>query len=295
MRKAVIDLGTNTFNLMIGEVIENHFTMIYTEKESVLLGMNGINEGLISQEAMERAKKCLIKFKNRCIEKNISIIEGIGTSALRSSENSQELIDFAKNQLIIEIDIISGEKEAGLIHSGVSWIHDFPKKSIIMDIGGGSTEFIHGYQNKVLRKTSLNVGVSRIYQNLGKPDFFEKSQMDEIRTFLNQNKNDFFNDLKASVLIGSSGSFETIYKLIYSKKFPNENQLIKLPLEKVNEVLEWLMFSSLEERRENNWISNMRKPMMPITAMQMKWAIEEFNIQEVYVSPYSLKEGAFAN
>lgn len=295
MRKAVIDLGTNTFNLMIGEVIGNQFTMIYTEKESVLLGMNGINDGIISDEAMDRAKACLIKFKQRCIQKNITVIEGLGTSALRSSKNSHVLIDFAKSQLLIDILIISGEREAELIHSGVSWIHDFQEQSVIMDIGGGSTEFIHGFGNKILRKTSLNIGVSRIYQSLGKPDSFSKSQMIEIQTFLNENKNDFFNELSAPVLIGSSGSFETIYKLIFSRKFPNKNRLIELPLIEVNEVLEWLIYSTLEERMNNNWISDMRKPMMPITAMQMKWAIEEFKIEEIYVSPYSLKEGAFAS
>ena len=62
MRKAVIDLGTNTFNLMIGQVIKNQFTMIYTEKESVLLGMNGINDGIISDEAMDRAAMRLVVY-----------------------------------------------------------------------------------------------------------------------------------------------------------------------------------------------------------------------------------------
>ncbi|MCO4815086.1 MAG: hypothetical protein KC454_10255 [Flavobacteriales bacterium] len=295
MRKAVIDLGTNTFNLMIGQVIKNQFTMIYTEKESVLLGMNGINDGIISNEAMDRAKKCLTRFKAKCQGKNVSIIEGIGTSALRSSKNSQDLIDFAKSQLSIEIVVISGDREAELIHSGVSWIHNFKEESIIMDIGGGSTEFIHGFENKILRKTSLKIGVSRIYQSFGKPDAFSKEQMAKIRGFLSDNKDDFFNDLQVPVLIGSSGSFETIYKLIFSQKFPNENRLIQLPLAEVLEMLEWLIYSTLEERMNNKWISKMRKPMMPITAMQMKWAIEEFKIQEIYVSPYSLKEGAFAS
>jgi len=294
MKKAVIDLGTNTFNLMIGEVIENQFTMIYTEKKSVLLGMNGINEGVISDEAMDRAKNCLIKFKKKCSEKKITVIEGLGTSALRSSKNSHVLIDFAKKQLLIDIVIISGEQEAELIHSGVSWIHDFQEKSVIMDIGGGSTEFIYGFQNKIIRKTSLNIGVLRIYQSLGKPDSFSRSQMTEVETFLRGKRNDFFNELTVPVLIGSSGSFETIYKLINSQKFPNENRLLELPLIEVQEILEWLMYSSLEERMNNKWISNMRKPMMPITALQMKWAIEELKVNDIYVSPYSLKEGAFA-
>lgn len=293
MKKAVIDLGTNTFNLMIGEVIGNQFTMLYTEKESVLLGMNGINEGVIAIDAMTRAKECLKRFKAICDSKNISLIKGVGTSVLRSANNSNELISFAQNELGINIEIITGDEEANLIFKGVSWIHDFTDPAVIMDIGGGSTEFIYSKQNRIISKTSLDIGVSRIFQSMGKPEQFGVEEMQNIRSFLDAKKNVFFKDLEVPILIGSSGSFETIYKLIFSKIFPIENRLIQLPIKEMVEILEFLIYSTIEERMSNVWISEMRKPMMPITAMQMKWAIEELKISEFYVSPYSLKEGVF--
>ena len=76
--------------------------------------------------------------------------------------------------------------------------------------------------------------------------------------------------MKKAVIDLGTNTFETIYKLINSQKFSNENRLLELPLIEVQEILEWLMYSSLEERMNNKWISNMRKPMMPITALQMK-------------------------
>ena len=293
MKKAIIDLGTNTFNLMIGEVVGNQFCKIYSTKTPVLLGMDGINHGVIAHDAMERAKQTLCDFKTICQVEGVDDIIGIGTSALREASNSSELIDFSKKELNIELEVISGVKEARLIYNGVSWLHDFEEESLVMDIGGGSTEFIHADKTGVIAEASLNIGVSRIYQMLEKPADFSKSHMQLIDDFLNKHKSHFFADINSPVLIGSSGSFETIYKLIHQEKFPKENRLISINIKEVKEVLDWLEYSTLEERMDNKWISQMRKPMMPITAAQMKWAINELEIEEFLVSPYSLKEGAF--
>src|SRR5690606_9906849 len=92
IRKAVIDLGTNTFNLLIAEIGGNQLNYIYSEKVPVLLGMGGINEGFIAEDAMERAKLALTQFKLKCEEKNVELIQGIGTSALRGAKNANELV-----------------------------------------------------------------------------------------------------------------------------------------------------------------------------------------------------------
>ena len=94
IRKAVIDLGTNTFNLLIAEIDRDKLDYIYSEKVPVLLGMGGINEGFIADDAMERAKCALNQFKLKCQEKNVDLIQGVGTSALRGATNALELVDY---------------------------------------------------------------------------------------------------------------------------------------------------------------------------------------------------------
>ena len=293
MKRAVIDLGTNTFNLLIGDVVNGQFTKIYSEKMSVLLGMGGINQGIITPDAMERAKDALRHFMFLCHEMDVNNVIGIGTSALRVSSNSNELVFFAKNELDLIIEIVSGEKEAQLIYQGVKWVDDFKKDTVIMDIGGGSTEFIHVKNGLQQNEVSMDVGVSRIFQHLGKPDEFTKSNFEEIDRFLTVNAGMFFENSKSPVLIGASGSFETLYKLAFHVDFPEDKRTVCLPKKKLDDVIDDILYSSLEERMNNLLISPIRKRMLPIAAFKVKWAMQKLNTEEVFISPYSRKKGVF--
>lgn len=292
-RKAVIDLGTNTFNLLIAEIDANRLTYIYSEKVAVLLGMGGINEGYIAEEAMQRAKEALTQFKLICNEKEVDSIQGVGTSALRVAKNGKELIDFAQGDLQIPITIVSGLDEAKLIYKGVSYCHPIHYPTIIMDIGGGSTEFIHADSSGFISAISKDIGVSRIYQLLEQPEEYTEEHIQFILDYLNQQKCTFFESSKSSILVGSSGSFETVFEMIHKMNFPTTGDSFELPLQQVIEQLNWLISSTLEERMNNEWIVSIRKKMMPIAALKMKWIIETVNIERIYVSPYSLKEGVF--
>ncbi|MCH2228803.1 MAG: hypothetical protein MK105_00565 [Crocinitomicaceae bacterium] len=291
MRKAVIDLGTNTFNLLIAEVNNGQLNVIYSDKEAVLLGMGGINKGLIAPDALARAKETLRTFKNKCDNHNVKIIFAIGTSALRDSSNSGDLLYFTKAELGFEISIISGYKEADFIYKGVKWGYDFKKPSIVMDIGGGSTEFIAADENGLQEKTSLDIGVSRIFQALNRPEEFSNDGIKRIVQFLEDEKNSFFSNVSASILVGSSGSFETIYEMIYQRSFPEGAEAIELPFDEVIKILEWIITSSLKDRLDNDWIAKIRKRMLPIAAVKMLWVINHFGIKTIYVSSFSLKEG----
>ena len=292
MRKAVIDLGTNTFNLLIGEIIDGKLSILHTEKEAVLLGMGGINKGCISPEAHERAIKALIRFKNRAKEFQVSSIKGFGTSAIRGASNGRQFVDNVRQNLDIEIGIITGEGEAKLIYKGVNLTHSFDEDSVIMDIGGGSTEFVHVNREGYQRMSSLDIGVSRVFQELGHPENYSDSHIISILQFFNEKKDSFFNQVKANVLIGASGSFETFYEMIYHKKI-NPEFASNIDFSKFIETLDWVIKSSIEERMNNEWIVPLRKKMLPIAALKVKWMIKELGIKKVFVSPYSLKEGAF--
>lgn len=293
MRKAVIDLGTNTFNLLIAEIHGGKLNYIHSEKIPVLLGMGGINEGFIADDAMDRAKLALHQFKLKCNEKSVELIQGIGTSALRGAKNAKDLIDYAKFELDIPISVVSGQEEAKFIYNGVKLCHPIYDSTLIMDIGGGSTEFIHADTTGMLKAESLDIGVSRIYQLLDHPLEYSDGHIQQINDYLEVEKGDFFDSFDAHILVGSSGSFETIFEMIHKNNFPSTGESFELHLDQVNEQLDWLITSTLEERMNNEWIISIRKKMMPIAALKMKWIIQMMNIERIYVSPYSLKEGVF--
>lgn len=294
MRKAIIDLGTNTFNLLIGELDGDDLTILHSEKIPVMLGMGGINEGRIADDAFERAMSALSIFKKKADSFDVESIKGVATSAVRSAANGHELVSRSLNEIGIEIVVIDGLAEADLIRKGVSLTMPISKPSVIMDIGGGSTEFIHLDHSQVIDMESLNIGVSRIYQMLGKPENFSEACIKKIIDFLEIQSTGKFG-YEADVLIGASGTFETFYEMLSEEHFVSNGKAIQLDSEKLDEVINWSITASLDERNAHPWIVEMRKRMLPIGAVKVKWIMEKLNVKEVWISPYSLKEGAFVS
>jgi len=293
MRKAVIDLGTNTFNLLIAEVSEYSFEMIHSEKEGVALGMGGINEGFITQDAIERGLKALTHFKEVSESYHVQEIRGIGTSALRDAANSSDFLQQVDEILGIHIEIISGEKEAELIYKGVKWSYDFREPGVIMDIGGGSTEFIFADSKGVNDLISLNIGVSRIYQHFNFHDPLSEDDIANIENWLDIKSNGFFDDKQHDLLIGASGSFETFYELVHSIPFLEKINFVEIPFSELMQNLVDIIASTQMERDKNQWIVPIRKKMVPIAAVKTRWIIRKLGIKKVIISPCSLKEGAF--
>ena len=294
MRKAVIDLGTNTFNLLIADVSSKGFTIVHSEKEGVALGMGGINKNIISIDAFERGLTTLRHFKNVCNQNEVKIINAFGTSALRGAKNSSEFVQQINSELGITVSIISGEKEAELIYKGVQWSYDFESPGVIMDIGGGSTEFIFADKNGMSDVVSLNIGVSRIYQELKLNDPLTPTDIKIITNWLDEKTNGFFDGKSADLLIGASGSFETFYELIHHVPFPELIQSIEVPMEELNETILSIIASTQAERDVNDFIVPIRKKMAPIAAVKVKWVIEKLGITRAIISPCSLKEGALS-
>lgn len=293
MRKAVIDLGTNTFNLLIGELINGKLSLLYTDKIPVMLGMGGINDQRIHKDAEQRALEALATFKRYCEQHEVSSIKAIGTSALRDAVNRREFLEKIKKETGIVVEVVSGTREAELIMKGVRLTHEFDRPTLIMDIGGGSTEFILCHGDKVLNSISTNIGVSRIYQRLDKPKDYSSDQMESILRELENYRAEFAAFCDAEYLIGSSGSFETFYELINKEPIPEKDQSEEMDYEQFEKVLDWTIASHHNERVANPHIIPLRKDMIPIAALLIKWVLDQVGVHKVFVSPYSLKEGVF--
>ena len=292
MRTAVIDLGTNTFNILIADVEGTNFKLVHTEKEGVALGKGGIHKNIISNDAFERGKKTLRHFNFVCIHYRVERINAFGTSALRGASNSKEFVDEVYDELGIKINIISGSKEAELIYNGVKLSYDFIKPAVIMDIGGGSTEFIFANNNGISDMISLDIGISRIYEHFKISNPAKKEEVFEVEKWLEETSDNFFDNKSEDILIGASGTFETFYELIFNKSFPNTKNSIELPFDKLLNELNLIIFSTITERDKNKFLIPIRKKLAPIAAIKTRWVLNKLKVKKVYVSPCSLKEGA---
>lgn len=292
MRTAIIDLGTNTFNILIADVDSNNFKIIHTEKEGVALGKGGIHKNIISDDAFERGIETLRRFNCVCIQYNVDRINAFGTSALRDASNTVDFVSKVHKELGIRINIISGEKEAELIYKGVKLSYSFDNPAVIMDIGGGSTEFIFANKEGVKEMVSLDIGISRIYEKFKISNPANPCEVKEVENWLEKTSDNYFYNKTQEILIGASGTFETFYELIFNDSFPKVKKCIELPIYLLSDELDKIIYSTDQQRNLNEYLIPIRKKLAPIAAIKTRWVLNKLNIKQVFVSPYSLKEGA---
>jgi exopolyphosphatase/guanosine-5'-triphosphate,3'-diphosphate pyrophosphatase len=290
-RIAIIDIGTNTVNLLMVDKYGNDYNIVHSQRVGVGLGHGGINKSLIADPAFQRGVKCLNTYAKVCEDFHVQSIFAFGTSALRHATNASDFIDSVKKNANIDIKILNGQEEASLIYDGIRLGYDFKEKSVVMDIGGGSTEFILANNNGIIKKQSFEIGASRINQLFTFNHSFNKEDIYKIESYLDYNINTQLDEYKADTLIGSSGSFETFYELTYQKKYP-KNQYFEIDLKSIHNTLDNIINSSLEERTYNKFIIPIRRKMLPIAAVKTKWVLNKLGCQKLIVSPNSLKEGA---
>ena len=291
---AVIDIGTNTFNLLVARRSKLGLDVIESHKIAVSLGMGGINEGVLAPDAIRRALNAFESFQNVLLSYPSVQPILIATSAVRDAKNASEFIALVFENFAWDVTVVSGMKEAELIYKGVGLCYDFKEHTMIMDIGGGSTEFIEANNEGICSEASLNIGVSRLYQGFSVNDPFSKADVQRIESFLEEHSNGIFENMDIPVLLGSSGTFETFYELMYREPFPKGNQILELELESFKSILDELIYSSLDERNENEFIIPIRKKMAPFAAVKTRWVLRQIKPKRILISPFSLKEGVLA-
>ncbi|MGV6860153.1 MAG: Ppx/GppA phosphatase family protein [Putridiphycobacter sp.] len=284
---AIIDVGTNTVNLLIVNKMNAAYEVLFKDKVGVGLGKNGINQKKISPSAFSRGIDCLKSYSKICRDHGTNEIIAIGTSALRNAKNGHQFVKEVKKQTNIEINVINGEQEAELIYNGINLIHPFEKKSLIMDIGGGSTELILADQNGIVEKNSFEIGLSRIHQLFSLSDPFSPDDIQRINRYIAEHVDVSY---ASPILIGASGSFKTFYKMLNQNSHP-DNQCVKGDIKAFDKLLTKIVKSTFESRKNNPLIDPVRYEMLPIAAVKVKWIIERMKIKEIYTSPHSMKEG----
>ncbi|MEK2643718.1 Ppx/GppA phosphatase family protein [Bdellovibrio sp. BCCA] len=163
MKVAALDLGTNTFLCLIAEGTEKGITKVHKDLVQVVrLGQGVDKTGEFHPDALTRARQCLTEFKKEIDVQKVDRILAMATSAARDAKNGKELFKMGED-LGIPIEIIPGEDEARITYQGATaGSSDDQKTSLVVDVGGGSTELISGRGTKILFGESLNIGGVRL-------------------------------------------------------------------------------------------------------------------------------------
>ncbi len=185
MKIAALDLGSNTFLCLICDVDHNGIQKVYSDDvEIVRLGEGLLKNKKFQAGALERAQKCLTNFKKSIDLHKPEKVLAVATSAARDAENKEELFNICKN-LNIPLEIIAGEKEAAITYFGATSAHKDLKKRLVIDIGGGSTEFIFGETSKISFAESYDIGCVRLTEKFITHQPTPAEQIENCRNYIN--------------------------------------------------------------------------------------------------------------
>jgi exopolyphosphatase / guanosine-5'-triphosphate,3'-diphosphate pyrophosphatase len=299
---AIIDMGTNTFHLLIAESDERGYHIISRDRLAVKIGMGGINQGVITEAGIHRALLAMQSFKNIIDQHGVEKVYAFGTSALRNASNGKEVARQIKELTNIEVDIISGDKEAEYIYEGVrSALNMEKEKSLIVDIGGGSIEFIIGDNDKIYWKKSLEIGAQRLLEEFQKHDPITPEEMASLDQHFQKTLEPLFEAIRqhhTHTLVGSSGTFDTLSDIFCIRhdihKSPEE---IETPLSLAGffEIYHELLKKNREERMQIPGMIEMRVDMILVACCLIRYLLEKYPFERIRVSTYSLKEGVLAS
>ncbi|MRT91520.1 phosphatase [Ancylomarina sp. 16SWW S1-10-2] len=300
MRISIIDLGTNTFNLLVAEITASkQINILHRSKYPVKLGEGGINQNYITDEAQKRAHLAFVEMKQIINSYQTVKTIGFATSAIRTAENGQDFVKQIHQDFDIEIEVISGNREAELIYYGTREAVGLNDEIVaILDIGGGSNEIIIANADKIFWKKSYPIGMIRLLEHFHPSDPIKLDEIKAIEAFLKDKLSDLIEVLKTysvKTLIGSSGSFSTLRQVIMAEE---ENELytdqtyFNIKLEDFNTLHKRFLESTLEERMQMEGMDATRVHLMVVASVFINFLVKESELSVLFQSAYALKEGA---
>jgi exopolyphosphatase / guanosine-5'-triphosphate,3'-diphosphate pyrophosphatase len=300
MRIAVLDLGTNTFNLLIAETTgDKTFKILLNTKQGVKLGSGGINRKLITDEAFQRGIDAVGRYFETIKQYCVDEIRAIATSAIRDAENGEKFADTLKHKFGIAVSVISGEKEAELIYMGVRQTLPFKNKCfLILDIGGGSNEFIIADDAGIFWKRSFRLGMARLLEKFNPSDPITSVEIADCEKYFKSELTELFNQVtfyKPEVFIGASGSFDSFVAMLISENLLKSTEIgmfHEIPLAVYSHLHQKILRSTKEDRDKMEGLEPVRRDMIVLATVFVNFVINELAFKTIYQSAYSLKEGA---
>jgi len=281
LKYAAIDIGSNAIRLLIADIIENNGSVSFKKNTLVRVPLRLGDDAFLQQHISDRKAADLVKtmkaFRNLMDVYKVSDYTAFATSAMREASNGQIIVNTIKNEADIDLEIITGQKEAKIIYSNHSEQNiDKTKTYLYIDVGGGSTELSLFSDGKLLASRSFNIGTIRILDNQDKEETWN-----EMREFVREHTRMF----KVVHGIGTGGNINKIYKL------SEEKSGVPLSFVKLKSLYSYLNSFSLKDRINVLGINQDRAdviiPACEIFISIMKWA----NIKNIYVPSVGLVDG----
>ncbi len=302
-RVAAIDIGTNSTHLLVASVDPSlhTFSIDLAEKSTTRLGERDPDSGELTVVAMERTLETLQRFKDLAECYKVEQLVIAATSAVRESSNGRDFLNQIKEQIGLDVDLISGFEEARLIYLGVlSGMQFGEKPHVLLDIGGGSTELILADCRDARALSSTRVGAVRLQRDFIKQEPLSSARLGFLRTFIQGSLepavDKICNRLKSGekpMLVATSGTAMAIGALAAVEEVnpPLKLQGYKLSRKRLDQLIEKLLKLSPDQRRKLTSLSDRRAEIIVPGALILQTAMQMLDMDDLVLSERALREG----
>ncbi|HXY53984.1 MAG TPA: Ppx/GppA phosphatase family protein [Nitrospirota bacterium] len=302
---AGIDIGTNTLRLLVAETGPDSFHEICSERRITRLGQDLDRTGMLSRDAWERSMSALLDFQDSIRKHHALHTETIGTSALRKASNTPEFIHDVRKRVGLEISVITGEEEARLTLLGVSAVlrgagakggDDPLMSSLVIDIGGGSTEIIMTRPGMEAVMVSMPLGAVYLTERYIKHDPPTQEELAMLRRSVNDElsaHDSIIGTEPAGVFAGTAGTVTTLAAMEQglTEYDPEKINRFILTRDAIDGIIDILSTSTLEERKRLPGIESGREDIILAGAVVAKEIMERYGYTKMIVSDWGLREG----
>lgn len=300
MRTAIIDIGTNTINLLVVQPNELSFHILHESKYPAKLGKGGINNGLILPEAMERGYAAIEAHLETMNQFRVERTVVLATSAIRNASNGHEFVDQLLSRYNLTVKVIDGDMEAQMIFDGVKQVMPIgSERVLILDIGGGSNEFIIANKDGILWKQSFELGMARLLDKFTPSNPIAPAEIKSIENYIRSELAPLYDALRqysTQTLIGSSGSFDTLAAMIAAMHHPHldpiQTSSYYIPVASFEELHRKLLASTIEQRQAMKRMDPYRVDMIVLATIFINFVVREMRITQLQQCNFALKEGA---
>jgi len=296
---AALDLGTNSFHLVVARLLENGFEVIAREKETVRLGHGGGDMKELSADAIDRGISSLRRMQRIAASHGASSVRAVATSAIREAQNAEAFLTRARREAKIDVEVISGLEEARLIHLGVlQAVPAFEQRILVVDIGGGSTEVLVGERGEMLAARSFKLGAVRLTDRFFAGGATSARSVNECRSYIRSILATFERELEQlgfEMAIVSSGTAETMARMIHESRDDTSLHTFnrfEFTVDEVKAVTESLAKKKTsDDRRSTAGLDPARADIIVAGALVLEGVADTYRIKRFVFSEAALREG----
>lgn len=295
---AAIDIGTNSMHLVVARAdADGGFDVLTTEKQMVRLGTGGGEMKQLAPDAIERGISALARMVAVARSMGVDDVNAVATSAVREATNKNEFLDRARDEIGIDVDVISGFEEARLIHLGVlQALPVFDQRLILADIGGGSTELLVGEGGAPIEARSMKLGAIRLTERFFPDPIPSTEQIDACRAYIRAALAPVAHELgghQPEIAIGSSGTITTLAEMAAARRGETTRQMngVSFTRAELDAILDDFVGASPEQRLKMDGLDEKRVDIILGGGLLLAEIFRAFDLEKMTISEYALREG----